>query len=229
MPTLIAGFSSGNQIGNNLPTVDVALPGSPAQAGDYCVVHIGGSTNVALTPPAGWSDISSGGSASSNNGARYWAKFLAAGDIGATVQWSGGSTQRRSYSGSVWRDVDPTTPVSAETPADNIFSTSSSTRAMPSTTTSGTRSLITAVADRNATSAWSPTAGWSTITGGYNTGSGGAASVMAYKENVAAGSVGGDTWTRGAGAATGAITSLIVLNPAPAAGGPDPGDFFLCL
>lgn len=102
---------------------------SPASVGDYAIVALSsGIASNSWTPPAGWTQIGTNNSTTSQTLAVY-AKILATADIGTARVFTAAITGKQALQAVVYRGVDSTTPLGSFSAGSS--NTTSSTRTSP--------------------------------------------------------------------------------------------------
>lgn len=182
------------------------------QSGKFCIVQISTSDADSITTPSGWTLYDSG---TDGNNRRYiFYRVLAS---TSSVTFSGTSSGKKALTWDTWDadDIDTSSPISSETPAEIVSGTTSSSRTNPTATLTGQpRYALALVMSRggSAPSSWTPPSGFTLEGEAYNTSSGATTAASASRTYTATGSQGGGTWTSDTSEVRG-TTYLIILQP----------------
>lgn len=163
-----------------------------------------------LSTPSGWTLVESE-SDGSMQFALYWRVLAST----SSVTFNGSAANKKCIVVYVVDGLDTTTPINTgETPARALYSSTSSTRAIPSGTCAGDRGALTFVGSRgsSAPSSWNSPSPWTDGADAYNTSSGASTAAGAFR-TYTAGSVGGGDWTANSSESRG-VVKLLILNPA---------------
>lgn len=194
-------------------TTTLSITPPSGSTGKFAVVFLVTSDANSITTPSGWTRFDYDTDGNMRFGVYY--RTLAS---GAAVSFVGTTTDKKSALMYVFDGVDLTTPINtSETPAEAVYATSSTTRAIPSATVAGDRGAVTFVGSRGsaAPSSWTSPSPWADAAEAYNTSSGATTAAGAFR-TYTSGSVGGGNWTANASEAR-AVVYLIILNPAATA------------
>jgi PKD repeat protein len=189
--------------------VTLTAPASVA-AGDLLVAAFSVNERPAVTAPPGWTPIVS--ALKPDGGAEVFAYYrvAAAGDAGASWNWTMSTVEKWGGGITAYRGVDGTHPldVAVATKIDGTGTATSITMPGITTVTNGAM-LIGGLGADGATATTTPPAGWTEAFDSV----GGKMSEHAYRLQATAGATGSATWTISAGRAM--AVWMTALRPAP--------------
>lgn len=205
--TFVASANS-NRNATTHPTVVPAA----ARVGDVMVLlYAANSTNVTVTPPAGWTQAAAN---QSTNGvlARVWTKTVTAADLGSTVTATSSAIMKADATLLVYRGVNTSTPVAGIANAFASVNATSFTTPQVAAVANGTLVSYWA-AKGNVTDALTAPAGSTVRSSSSGVGSGNMTALATETGSLAAGTTGGLTATTGTATNKAFLLSL-VLRPA---------------